>query len=34
MVAEWCEEAVTALSALSGKTAAVPHASGKHESSG
>jgi DNA-binding PadR family transcriptional regulator len=34
MVAEWCEEAVTALSALSGKTAVVPLASGKRESSG
>jgi len=33
MVAEWCEEAVTALSALSGKTAVVPLASGKRESS-
>jgi DNA-binding PadR family transcriptional regulator len=34
MVAEWCEEAVTALSALSGKTAVAPLASGKRESSG
>jgi hypothetical protein len=34
MVAEWCEEAITALSALSGATPIVPFAGDTRESSG
>jgi hypothetical protein len=34
MVAQWCEEAITALSALTGPTAVTPLASHKSESTG